>query len=138
MRWAPYMTRQPGNAEILADTTSRGYFLDKLEDFDAAFFGISPREAELIDPQQRIAVEVAWEALEAAGVQAHTLAGSDAAVFMGVGSDDYSRLLLEDLPNVEAWMGVGTAFCGVPNRISYLLDLMGPSVAVDAACASSL
>ncbi|KAF4636551.1 hypothetical protein G7Y89_g1535 [Cudoniella acicularis] len=138
MRWEPYNQRQPGNAEILADTTSRGYFLDKLEDFDASFFGISPREAELIDPQQRIAVEVAWEALENAGIPAHNLAGSNTAVIMGVGSDDYSRLLLEDLPNIEAWMGVGTAFCGVPNRISYLLDLMGPSVAVDAACASSL
>ncbi|RDL32629.1 uncharacterized protein BP5553_09085 [Venustampulla echinocandica] len=138
MRWEPYMTRQPGNKDILAQTTSKGYFLDRLEDFDAAFFGISPREAELIDPQQRIAVEVAWEALENAGVPASSIAGSDAAVYMGVGSDDYSRLLLEDLPKVEAWMGVGTAVCGVPNRISYLLDLMGPSVAVDAACASSL
>ncbi|MCJ1466161.1 hypothetical protein MMC07_004780 [Pseudocyphellaria aurata] len=138
MRWEPYITRQPGNAEILSETTSKGYFLDRLEDFDASFFGISPREAEQIDPQQRIAVEVAWEALEHAGIAPQSLSGSDTAVFMGVNSDDYSRLLLEDLANVEAWMGVGTAFCGIPNRISYLLDLMGPSSAVDAACASSL
>ncbi|TAQ84220.1 hypothetical protein B7494_g7457 [Chlorociboria aeruginascens] len=138
MRWEPYKNRHPGNTKTLAETTSKGYFLDNLENFDASFFGISPREAELIDPQQRIAVEVAWEALENAGIPAHSLAGTDAAVYMGVGSDDYSRLLLEDLPNVEAWMGVGTAFCGVPNRISYLFDLMGPSVALDAACASSL
>ncbi|MCJ1241087.1 hypothetical protein MMC14_009091 [Varicellaria rhodocarpa] len=138
VRWEPYLTRQPGNADILSTTTSKGYFLDKLGDFDASFFGISPREAEQIDPQQRIAVEVAWEALENAGIPPQGLAGSGTAVYMGVNSDDYSRLLLEDLPNVEAWMGVGTAFCGVPNRISYLLDLMGPSVAIDAACASSL
>lgn len=138
MRWEPYITRQPGNAEILSKTTSKGYFLDRLEDFDASFFGISPREAEQIDPQQRIAVEVAWEALEHAGIPPQSLSGSDTAVFMGVNSDDYSRLLLEDLANVEAWMGVGTAFCGIPNRISYLLDLMGPSSAIDAACASSL
>lgn len=138
MRWEPYMTRQPGNAEILSKTTSKGYFLDKLEDFDAPFFGISPREAEQIDPQQRIAVEVAWEALEHAGIPPQSLSGSDTAVFMGVNSDDYSRLLLEDLSGVEAWMGVGTAFCGIPNRISYLLDLKGPSSAIDAACASSL
>lgn len=138
MRWEPYNTRQPGNAEILSNTTSKGYFLDRLEDFDPSFFGISPREAEQIDPQQRIAVEVAWEALEHAGIPPQSLSGSDTAVFMGVNSDDYSRLLLEDLPNVEAWMGVGTAFCGIPNRISYLLDLMGPSSAIDAACASSL
>lgn len=138
MRWEPYVTRQPGNAEILSKTTSKGYFLDRLDDFDSSFFGISPREAEQIDPQQRIAVEVAWEALEHAGIPPQSLSGSDTAVFMGVNSDDYSRLLLEDLSNIEAWMGVGTAFCGVPNRISYLLDLTGPSSAIDAACASSL
>ncbi|MCJ1263393.1 hypothetical protein MMC22_003263 [Lobaria immixta] len=138
MRWEPYVTRQQGNAEILSKTTSKGYFLDRLEDFDSSFFGISPREAEQIDPQQRIAVEVAWEALEHAGIPPQSLSGSDTAVFMGVNSDDYSRLLLEDLSNIEAWMGVGTAFSGVPNRISYLLDLTGPSSAIDAACASSL
>ncbi|RMZ77839.1 hypothetical protein DV737_g4178, partial [Chaetothyriales sp. CBS 132003] len=138
MRWEPYRTRQPGNDKILSETTSKGYFLDNLEGFDALFFGISPREAEQIDPQQRTAVEVAWEALENAGIPPQSLAGSDTAVFIGVNSDDYSRLLLEDLPNIEAWMGVGTAYCGIPNRISYLLDLAGPSSAVDAACASSL
>ena len=138
MRWEPYTNRQAGNAEILAKTTSKGFFLNRLEDFDASFFGISPREAGQMDPQQRIAVEVAWEALEDSGIPPQSLAGSDTAVYMGVGSDDYSRLLLEDLPNVEAWMGIGTAFCGIPNRISYLLDLMGPSEAIDAACASSL
>ena len=137
-RWEPYSNRQNGNAEILARTTSKGYFLDRLEDFDASFFGISPREAEQIDPQQRITCETVWEALEDAGVPPQSLSGSDTAVFMGVSSDDYSRLLLEDLPKIEAWMGVGTAFCGIPNRVSYLLDLMGPSSAVDAACASSL
>lgn len=137
-RWDPYRTRQIGNAEILANTTSKGYFLQNLEHFDASFFGLSPREAEQMDPQQRISAETVWEALEHAGIPPQSLAGSDTAVFMGVNSDDYSRLLLEDLPNVEAWMGVGTAFCGIPNRISHLLDLLGPSTAVDAACASSL
>ena len=137
-RWDPYRTRQVGNAEILANTTSKGYFLQNLDHFDASFFGLSPREAEQMDPQQRISVETVWEALEHAGIPPQSLAGSDTAVFMGVNSDDYSRLLLEDLPNIEAWMGVGTAFCGIPNRISHLLDLLGPSSAVDAACASSL
>ena len=91
-----------------------------------------------MDPQQRITTEVTWEALEDAGISPQDLAGSNTAVFVGVNSDDYSKLLLEDLPGVEAWMGIGTAYCGVPNRISYLLDLRGPSTAVDAACASSL
>lgn len=138
MRWEPYYRRDPRNAKELNNTTSRGYFLDRLEDFDGQFFGISPKEAEQMDPQQRISLEVAWEALENAGIPAKSLSGSNTAVFWGVNSDDYSKLVLEDLPNVEAWMGIGTAYCGVPNRISYHLNLMGPSTAVDAACASSL
>lgn len=138
LRWEPYYRRDPRNAKELSNTTSRGYFLDNLEDFDGQFFGISPKEAEQMDPQQRISLEVAWEALECAGIPTKSLSGSDTAVFWGVNSDDYSKLLLEDLPNIEAWMGIGTAYCGVPNRISYHLNLMGPSTAVDAACASSL
>ncbi|KAL1615173.1 Type I Iterative PKS [Neofusicoccum ribis] len=138
MRWEAYQQRDRRNAKELSRTTRRGYFLDGLERFDPAFFGISPKEAEQMDPQQRLALEVAWEALEHAGVNPKALSGSDTAVFMGVNSDDYAKLLLEDLPNVEAWMGIGTAYCGVPNRISYHLNLMGPSTAVDAACASSL
>ncbi|PYH83264.1 6-methylsalicylic acid synthase [Aspergillus uvarum CBS 121591] len=126
MRWEPYLRRDSRNAKILKETTSRGYFLDRLEDFDGQFFGISPKEAEQMDPQQRLSLEVTWEALENAGIAAKSLSGSDTA------------LVLEDLPNVEAWMGIGTAYCGVPNRISYHLNLMGPSTAVDAACASSL
>jgi 6-methylsalicylic acid synthase len=109
-----------------------------VENFDSTFFGISPKEAVLMDPQQRITVEVTWEALEDAGIPPNSLAGSNTAVFMGVNSDDYGKLLLEDIPGVEAWMGIGTAYCGIPNRISYLLDLRGPSTALDAACASSL
>ncbi|KAI8631794.1 6-MSAS [Xylariaceae sp. FL1651] len=137
-RWEPYRYRGAGNVKELKKTTSRGYFLDALENFDPAFFGISPKEAEQMDPQQRLSLEVTWEALENAGIDPKSLSGSDTAVFMGVNSDDYSKLLLEDLPNVDAWMGIGTAYCGVPNRISYHLNLMGPSTAVDAACASSL
>ncbi|MCJ1479648.1 hypothetical protein MMC13_008334 [Lambiella insularis] len=137
-RWDPYLKRDSRNAKVISNTTSKGYFLDHLEDFDAAFFGISPKEAEQMDPQQRLSLEVAWEALENAGIVPQRLSGSDTAVFMGVNSDDYSKLLLEDLPGIEAWMGIGTAYCGVPNRISYHLNLMGPSTAVDAACASSL
>ncbi|KUM63396.1 hypothetical protein ACN42_g3722 [Penicillium freii] len=138
MRWEPYYRRDLRNAKELKKTTSRGYFLDHLEDFDCQFFGISPKEAEQMDPQQRVSLEVASEALEDAGIPAKCLSGSDTAVFWGVNSDDYSKLVLEDLPNVETWMGIGTAYCGVPNRISYHLNLMGPSTAVDAACASSV
>jgi 6-methylsalicylic acid synthase len=137
-RWEPYLRRDPRNAAILKETTPWGTFLDDLPAFDAEFFGVSPREAELMDPQQRIAVEVCWEALEHAGVPPRSVAGSDTAVLMGVNSDDYGKLIMEDLPGIEAWTGIGTSLCGVANRVSHLLDLRGPSVALDAACAASL
>ncbi|KAH7094847.1 hypothetical protein FB567DRAFT_543251 [Paraphoma chrysanthemicola] len=137
-RWEPWRKRDPRNAKILDNIIRKGYFLDNLEDFDAAFFGISPKEAELMDPHQRLGLELAWEALENAGINPDQLSGSDTAVYMGIDSDDYSRMLMEDLPTIEAWSGIGTAYHGVPNRISYHMGLQGPSAAVDAACASSL
>ncbi|KAI9703036.1 MAG: Type I Iterative PKS [Bogoriella megaspora] len=137
-RWEPWKRRDARNAKVIENTISKGYFIEDLENFDAAFFGISPKEAEQMDPHQRLGLEVTWEALENSGIDPKSLSGSDTAVYMGVDSDDYSRLLLEDLPDIEAWMGIGTTAHGIPNRISYHLDLMGPSAAVDAACASSL
>jgi 6-methylsalicylic acid synthase len=137
-RWEPYLRRDPRNAAVLKEVTRWGTFLDDLAGFDADFFGVSPREAELMDPQQRLALEVSWEALEHAGVPPRSLAGSDTAVLMGVNSDDYGKLIMEDLPGIEAWTGIGTSLCGIANRVSHLLDLRGPSVALDAACAASL
>ncbi|MFC5183705.1 type I polyketide synthase [Actinomadura harenae] len=140
-RWAPYAAAGGENAALLRGATSRGGFLADPGEFDAAFFGITPREAELIDPQQRLVLETAWEALEHAGIAPHTLggpAGGGTAVYMGVGSDDYGRQMLEDLPGIEAWSGIGAACCAVANRLSYFLDAGGPSHTVDAACASSL
>lgn len=137
-RWEPYLRRDPRNAAVLAEITRWGTFLDDLPGFDAEFFGVSPREAELMDPQQRLALEVSWEALEHAGIPPRSLAGGDTAVLMGVNSDDYGKLIMEDLPGIEAWTGIGTSLCGIANRVSHLLDLRGPSVALDAACAASL
>ncbi|MEU6115267.1 type I polyketide synthase [Streptomyces sp. NPDC047117] len=136
-RWSSYM-RNGSDAAVVRNTTARGAYLDDIAGFDAEFFGISPREAQLMDPQQRLCLEVAWEALERSGLPPHTLAGSDTGVFIGIGSDDYGRRLLEDLPGIEAWTGIGAALCGTPNRLSHALDLRGPSVAVDTACSSSL
>jgi 6-methylsalicylic acid synthase len=137
-RWEPYLRRDPRNAAVLKDTTRLGSFIADLAGFDAEFFGVSPREAELMDPQQRLVLEVSWEALEHAGVSPKSLAGSDTAVLMGVNSDDYGKLIMEDLTGIEAWTGIGTSLCGIANRVSHLLDLRGPSVALDAACAASL
>ena len=136
-RWDGYAGR-PGAARALRSAPRRGAFLADAAGFDAAFFGITPREAELMDPQQRLALEVGWEALEDAGIAPHTLAGSDAGVFMGAGSDDYGRQMLEDLPAIEAWSGIGASLCAIANRLSYALDLRGPSLVVDTACSSSL
>ncbi|KAF5664397.1 6-methylsalicylic acid synthase [Fusarium circinatum] len=137
-RWEPWRSRNPRNPKIVDKAINKAYFIQDLENFDAAFFNISPKEAEQMDPHQRLGLEVSWEALENAGIDPKSLSGSDTAVYIGVDSDDYSRLLLEDLPNIEPWMGIGTTAHGIPNRVSYHLDLMGPSAAVDAACASSL
>jgi 6-methylsalicylic acid synthase len=136
-RWDPYRA-DPRLTGALRAVTRGGSFLDDAAGFDAAFFGVTPREAELMDPQQRIVLEVAWEALEDAGIPPRGLAGTDAGVFVGVGSDDYGRQMLEDLPTIEAWSGIGAAMCAVANRVSYVLDLRGPSLAVDTACSSSL
>lgn len=118
--------------------TRSGGFLDRVDTFDADFFGISPREAARMDPQQRLLMETAWEALEDAGVPPTALAGSQTGVFVGISSSDYSGLQLGDVNRVDAYAGTGNAHSLAPNRISYFLDLRGPSIAVDTACSSSL
>jgi 6-methylsalicylic acid synthase len=122
-RWKPWRQRSTLDAKIVDSITRKGYFLDDVEGFDAAFFGISPREARHMDPHQRLGLELAYEALENAGIRPDRLAGSDTAVYIGVDSDDYSRMLMDDLPAIEAWSGIGTAHHSVPSRISYHLDL---------------
>lgn len=122
-------------------STRWGGFLERVDLFDPHFFGISPREAATMDPQQRLLLEVAWEALENAGVAPDKLAGSKTGVFVGIGGIDYSQLVLsyeDHLERISAYVGTGNAHSIAANRISYLLDLRGPSVSVDTACSSSL
>ncbi|HEV7651177.1 MAG TPA: type I polyketide synthase [Actinophytocola sp.] len=137
-RWEHYEAGDPEHAAAVRKTTRLGGFVSDVDGFDAAFFGISPREAALMDPQQRMALEVSWEALEHAGIVPAALAGTDAGVYIGVNTDDHGRRLLEDLPRIEAWTGIGSSMCAVANRVSYSLDLRGPSMVVDTACSSSL
>jgi acyl transferase domain-containing protein/acyl carrier protein len=118
--------------------SGKGGFLGNVEEFDAAFFGISPREAPHVDPRQRVALEVAWEALEHAGIPPDTLAGTRTSVFLATLTNDYDHLLFNDLERVDAYSGAGTANSIVANRISYFLDLRGPSMALDTACSGSL
>ena len=115
-----------------------GGFLDEVAAFDPLFFGITPREAESMDPQQRLLLEVSWEALENAGLAAEQLAGSQTGVFIGISSNDYIRLQTAHGTGLDAYAGTGTSQCIAANRLSYQLDLHGPSWAMDTACSSSL
>jgi acyl transferase domain-containing protein/acyl carrier protein len=119
-------------------TTRWGGFLEQVDQFDPHFFGISPREAARMDPQQRLLLEVAWEALQDAGQVAEAIAGTQAGVFIGISNNDYGRIQFGDLRRIDAYAGTGNALSIAANRISYLLDLRGPSIAVDTACSSSL
>jgi iturin family lipopeptide synthetase A len=116
-----------------------GGFLDNVELFDAAFFGISAREAATVDPQQRLLLEVAWEALEHAGIAPSSLKATPTGVFVGVTASDYAYLQLEQnkLPD-DPYFNTGAALNACAGRISYVLGLQGPSVAIDTACSSSL
>ncbi|WP_017582710.1 type I polyketide synthase [Nocardiopsis valliformis] len=137
-RWDPYIAGSPEATAILRKTTRKGLFLDDIEGFDAEFFKITPRESEYLDPQQRILLELSWEALGDAGIPPLSLGKSDTAVYVSANSNDYGRRLLEDIPRTGAWAVNGTTYYGMANRISYFLDLRGPSIAVDTACAGSL
>ncbi|MFI5908305.1 type I polyketide synthase [Dactylosporangium sp. NPDC051541] len=112
--------------------------LAHVDAFDAEFFAIAGREAAHIDPQHRLLLEVAWETFEDAGVVPAGLAGSRTGVFVGISSSDYGRLLAADPGRLGPYTGTGQALSIAANRISYALDLKGPSVAVDTACSSSL
>ncbi|OBH82978.1 type I polyketide synthase [Mycobacterium sp. E2989] len=119
-------------------TTKWGGFVDDVAGFDADFFGITPREAIAMDPQQRILLEVAWEALEHAGMPPDSLSGSRTAALMGVSAWDYTILNLERRAEIDAYLSTGNPHSAAVGRISYLLGLRGPAVAVDTACSSSL
>jgi acyl transferase domain-containing protein/NADPH:quinone reductase-like Zn-dependent oxidoreductase/acyl carrier protein len=139
-RWAidDYYDSDPGAAGKMY--TRRAGFLDQVDQFDAKFFGITPREAAGIDPQQRLMLEVGWEALEDAGIAPSSLKGSNTGVFVGIGSSDYAQMSLAStqIAEVDAYTGSGGGNCFAAGRLSYTLGLRGPSLIVDTACSSSL
>jgi acyl transferase domain-containing protein len=108
------------------------------EHFDPYFFGISPREASQLDPQQRLFLEVAWHALEDAGISLEAIAGSECGVFVGANSTDYLQLQMARPDTLDTYSLVGGVNCIIANRLSYFLDLRGPSLTIDTACSSSL
>ncbi len=117
---------------------SRAGFVDEPDQFDPGFFEISPREASHMDPQQRMLLQVAWEALDDAGVPAEDIRGSATGVWVGVNSNDYLQLQTLDPRNIDTYTIVGGTCSIVANRLSYLLDARGPSLAVDTACSTAL
>jgi acyl transferase domain-containing protein/acyl carrier protein len=118
--------------------TRWGGFLDGVDQFEPQFFGISPREAARMDPQQRLLLEVTWEALEDAGQAPEKVVGSRTGIFVGISNNDYGRIQFSDLDRIDAYAGTGNALSIAANRISYLFDFRGPSIAIDTACSSSL
>lgn len=137
-RWDPFDDGSPEVGDLLEKTTRLGGFLDDLAGFDAQFFGITPREAAVMDPQQRLVLEVAWEAFEHAGIGPASLRGSRTGVFVGVSAPEYAAFTASDLASLEPFTATGAALSIIANRLSYLLDLRGPSMIVDTACSSSL
>jgi len=130
--------RRPRPAARSADDGRWAALLEQIDGFDAEFFGISAAEASRMDPQQRLLLEVAWEAVEDAGLPAERLQEVDTGVFVGLHASDYMTLQLADPGAISAYSAPGTAHSIAANRLSYLLDLRGPSFVVDTACSSSL
>lgn len=124
---------QPGRSYTFAAGV-----IDDVWGFDAAAFGMSPREACQVDPQHRHLLEVSCDALAHAGIRASTLAGSDTGVYIGASSVDYVARFFADPSMADVHMMTGNSVSVAANRVSYTLDLRGPSIAIDTACSSSM
>lgn len=118
--------------------TRFGAYLDGIDTFDAGFFGISPREAERMDPNQRLVLETAWEAIEDAGLDAEALKGRSVGVYVGQWLSDFEARLMRHVEKTDFEMTTGSGRYTTPGRLSYFLGLNGPSIALDTACSSSL
>lgn len=124
--------------EVNKTNVKWGGFIDGIADFDPLFFGISPREAEQMEPQQRLLLTYAWKAIEDAGYSAKSLSGTKTGVFIGTGNTGYSSLLSKANSAIEGSAAANTSPSVGPNRVSYFLNLHGPSEPIDTACSSSL
>lgn len=136
-RWSEYASDDVMQAKMAEQNFTGGY-LEDIASFDAEFFGLSPLEAVNIDPQQRIILELTWEALENAHIAPNELRGEAVGVFIGSSSNDYGMLIAADPAESHPYALTGTASSIIANRVSYAFDFRGPSVNVDTACSSSL
>ncbi|RAV32494.1 polyketide synthase Pks13 [Corynebacterium heidelbergense] len=136
-RWSEYEGDEAMRRRMAQARLTGGYLPD-LAGFDAEFFGLSPVEATNMDPQQRILLQLTWEALEHAHIPANTLRGRDVGVFVGTTNNDYAMLIAGDTEQAHPYALTGNSTAVVANRLSYVFDFRGPSVAMDTACSSSL
>src|SRR5246500_952705 len=135
--WVEFLG-EPRIAERVTKARTRGGYLKDIKGFDSEFFALSKMEADNLDPQQRMALELTWEALEHARIPASSLRGQSVGVYIGASNNDYSFLAVSDPTVAHPYAITGTASSIIANRGSYFYDFRGPSVAVDTACSSSL
>ncbi|HIW95849.1 MAG TPA: alpha/beta fold hydrolase [Candidatus Corynebacterium gallistercoris] len=136
-RWSEYAGDENMSSRMEQAQLTGGYIED-IASFDAEFFGLSPLEAANMDPQQRILLQLTWEALENAHIPANQLRGLPVGVFMGTTNNDYGMLISADPAEAHPYALTGNSTAIVANRISYAFDFRGPSVAMDTACSASL
>ncbi len=136
-RWVEF-TADPYVAAAVEKAATKGGYLDDVQGFDAEFFAMSPLEVQNVDPQQRLALELTWEALEHAHIPANQLKGREVGVFLGSSANDYQLLAVSDPASAHPYALTGTSTAIVANRVSYFYDFRGPSIALDTACSSSL
>ena len=137
-RWATDFYYHPNPKTPGRSHTWSAGVVNDIDKFDAEFFGISPREAAEMDPQQRILLELAWEALEEGAQVPRRLAGSQCGVYVGISSTDFGTIMADDPASGGAYVMTGSTLSIAANRISYVFDLHGPSMAIDTACSSAL
>jgi acyl transferase domain-containing protein/tryptophanase/acyl carrier protein len=124
--------------EINKTNSKWGGFMKEIDKFDPLFFGISPREADMMDPQQRIFLETVWRAIEDSGQKVSDLSGTRTGLFVGVATNDYVDVLRHRQAALDGYSASGNSHSVLANRISFLLNLHGPSAPIDTACSSSL
>ena len=136
-RWSEFLS-EPRIAERVAKARTRGGYLTDIKGFDAEFFALSKMEADNIDPQQRMALELTWEALEHARIPASSLRGGNVGVFIGSSVNDYMFMSVADPTVAHPYAITGNSSAVIANRVSYFYDFRGPSMAIDTACSSAL
>lgn len=136
-RWTEFKNI-PQLQEALAKANLQAGYLDDVRGFDAEFFSMSPREVEMVDPQQRLALELCWEALENSYIPPSSVKGKQVGVYIGTTANDYQLLVVADPLAANPYALTGTSSAIIANRVSYFFDFHGPSLAIDTACSSSL